>query len=155
VLSEDNLGYLSSLQQQETVDGMQLCHGALHAPDLYVTTSTAALPSFDIMVQPIALFGHTHFSEWFEQRRPGLLPIHHEAAGGARIQINPDWRYMINPGAVGQPRDGNSQAGFAIVDTGKDEVLLRRVGYDVAATQQEIREAGLPEVMAQRLLVGV
>lgn len=154
-LSDDNRGFLAELPHQTTVNGLQMCHGSLADPDQYVTTPTAALSSFDLMEKSILMFGHTHFSEWFEQRLPGHLPEHREAPGGGRLQVQKGWRYMINPGAVGQPRDGNSQAGFAIVDTSTGEVQLRRVGYDIALTQREIIEAGLPELMAKRLLLGV
>lgn len=154
-LSPANRDFLAELPHQATVNGLHLCHGSLSDPDQYVTTPTAALASFDLMEKDIALFGHTHFSEWFEQCRPGHLPEHREAPGGARLQVKNGCRYMINPGAVGQPRDGNSQAGFALVDSSTGEVNLRRVGYDIAQTQREIAEAGLPELMAKRLLLGV
>ena len=62
---------------------------------------------------------------------------------------------MVNPGAVGQPRDRNSQASFAIYDADNGTVEIVRVGYDVATTQRQIIEAGLPENMAARLLMGV
>ena len=154
-LSEDNREFLAGLPQQVSVNGVSLCHGSLVSPDQYVTSRSAALPSFDRMECAVSLFGHTHFSEWFEQCEPGELPDHREAPGGARLHLDERCRYMINPGAVGQPRDGNSQAGFALIDTSTGEVCLVRVSYDVATTQREINDAGLPEVMARRLQLGV
>jgi diadenosine tetraphosphatase ApaH/serine/threonine PP2A family protein phosphatase len=63
-------------------------------------------------------------------------------------------RYLINPGSVGQPRDGDPRACFAIIDTTQKRLSIRRVSYDVAAAQRKIREAGLPAFLADRLAIG-
>jgi len=70
------------------------------------------------------------------------------------IGIKPRRHYLINPGAVGQPRDGDPRAAFAYFDTTTQSVELRRVPYDVARAQQRIRAAGLPDVLARRLGLG-
>jgi len=71
-----------------------------------------------------------------------------------RVQIRDGCRYLINPGSVGQPRDGDPRAAYAIVDTSERRVELFRTKYPVEAAQAKIIEAGLPEVLAQRLAVG-
>ncbi len=63
-------------------------------------------------------------------------------------------RFVANPGSVGQPRDGDPRAAYALVDTEAREVTFRRVEYDIASAQGKIRAAGLPEVLASRLAVG-
>jgi len=155
VLAKDNRDFLASLPAVLTVDGVELCHGSLADPEAYITTPAAALPSFGLMQQQLCFFGHTHYAEWFVRAQDGKLPVHFSALAGAQAEIAQDTRYMVNPGAVGQPRDGNSQASFAIWDTESRLLQIRRVGYDVETTQRQIIEAGLPESQATRLLLGI
>ena len=89
--------------------------------------------------------------------RPGGCRILTRPAELAEVAIEPDegrWRYLVNPGSVGQPRDGDPRASFAIVDTERRRVSVRRAAYDVAAAQRKIRQAGLPEFLADRLAAG-
>ena len=69
-------------------------------------------------------------------------------------RLDPDGAYLINPGSVGQPRDGDGRAAFALFDTGSREVLYRRVPYDYEATRRKIEAAGLPDVLGSRLSIG-
>jgi diadenosine tetraphosphatase ApaH/serine/threonine PP2A family protein phosphatase len=103
--------------------------------------------------RPLCLFGHTHVVAGYqvtrEMRSVGGIhdtPIHIPTNGGAR--------FLVNCGAVGQPRDGDPRAAYGIVDTSTRTVSLARVEYDLAAAQAKIVAAGLPEVLAQRLAVG-
>lgn len=73
---------------------------------------------------------------------------------GQSITLDPAQRVMLNPGSVGQPRDGSAMASFALIDTDRHVVTVRRVPYDLAATQSKIRKAGLPEWLAVRLEMG-
>ena len=70
------------------------------------------------------------------------------------MEIDPDCAYMLNPGSVGQPRDGDPRAAYAIYDCDARSVTYHRVAYDVATAQQKIRAAGLPPILADRLAVG-
>ena len=70
------------------------------------------------------------------------------------VAFDEDCRYIINVGSAGQPRDGNPLASYAVYDTDARKVWLKRVPYDVATAQKKIREAGLPEILAQRLEYG-
>ena len=83
------------------------------------------------------------------------MPARYAHPGGGEVSIDPEKCYMINPGAVGQPRDGNSQAACAIYDTEDSSVAIKRLGYDIEAAQEAIIEAGLPGEMARRLAIGV
>ncbi|MDD3643501.1 MAG: metallophosphoesterase family protein [Candidatus Krumholzibacteria bacterium] len=95
----------------------------------------------------IVCVGHTHI--------PGVISWREDA--GARIErssiieIEPDRRYLINVGSVGQPRDGISAASFALIDARKGLINMRRIPYDVGSAQERIRENGLPESLASRL----
>ena len=75
------------------------------------------------------------------------------AKGGSEIELD-EGRWLLNPGSVGQPRDGDPRAAYLLIDLDKPHAHYRRVPYDIAATQAEIREAGLPEALAERLDVG-
>jgi diadenosine tetraphosphatase ApaH/serine/threonine PP2A family protein phosphatase len=103
--------------------------------------------------RPLCLFGHTHVVAAFyvtgEMRTVGALRA-------AQIEIPRDGhsRFLVNCGAVGQPRDGDPRAAYGILDTETRTLSLQRVEYDVAAAQAKIVAAGLPDVLAQRLAVG-
>ncbi len=104
--------------------------------------------------RPLCLFGHTHYPVTFE-----LAADHFDSAGPAsaaemRLVLRPGSKYLVNPGAVGQPRDGDPRAAYAIADTTAKCVELFRLSYPVEVTQSKIIEAGLPEVLAQRLGLG-
>ena len=90
----------------------------------------------------------------FERVADAGMPHQNTVPGGGTVVLEPGHTYMINPGSVGQPRDQNSQASFAILDTDAGTVAIERIGYDIHATQQQIIEVGLPRAMAQRLLTG-
>jgi diadenosine tetraphosphatase ApaH/serine/threonine PP2A family protein phosphatase len=100
------------------------------------------------------MFGHTHVQVGYSLARNQFAV---ETNGDARpfdITLKPDTKYLINPGSVGQPRDGDPRAGYALVDTATATVTIHRVKYPVAKAQARIMEAGLPEILAERLAVG-
>jgi diadenosine tetraphosphatase ApaH/serine/threonine PP2A family protein phosphatase len=74
--------------------------------------------------------------------------------GSLALPIDPECAYMINPGSIGQPRDGDPRAAYAIYDTDAEEVTYHRVVYDVATAQKKICAAGLPRILADRLAAG-
>lgn len=155
-LRPDNLEFLASLQPTEIIaDEITLCHGSVPDPDHYTVTPLDALLSFAAMTTPLALFGHTHYAEWFSFSPADPLPQEHPHPFGGRCPLEGSARYLVNPGAVGQPRDGNEQAAFAIYDDQTQEVLLQRVPYDIERTMQQMRDAGLPDSMWTRLRLGV
>ncbi len=155
VLTPANSEYLVSLPATTEVDGAHLCHASLADPDAYVSSPPETLPSFAMMEHQTCLFGHTHYAEWFERIADAGMPHQNTVPGGGTVVLKPGHTYMINPGSVGQPRDQNSQASFAVLDTDAGTVAIERIGYDIHATQQQIIEAGLPTTMAQRLLTGI
>jgi diadenosine tetraphosphatase ApaH/serine/threonine PP2A family protein phosphatase len=154
-LSEHNRGFLGALCVRAKVEGANLCHGALFDPDFYTTTPDEASMSMRLMTEPLCWFGHTHYAEWFEEEVVGSIPIQRSATRGAAVQLIATSRYLINPGAVGQPRDGNSMAAYALWNTETGAVDLQRVPYNIRAAQDKMAAASLPGNMSARLLLGV
>jgi len=142
----------------EVEDGAALCHGTPVDEDEYMLSSTAVEQSFGWMDRRnsgiVACFhGHSHLPMVIE--RPGSgkrqVKVHRN---DAEIHLNPDSVYLINPGSVGQPRDGNPRASFGIFDSKSLVYRNLRVSYDMKETQRKIRAAGLPVELALRLAEG-
>ncbi len=131
-------------------------HGSLTDEDEYVTRAQEAAPSFPRFDFHLGFFGHTHLQGGFFSRRGRvgqLAPVHKEETDYT-IDLESETLYMINPGSVGQPRDGDPRAAYAIFDTSQRLVNMRRVPYPVQNAAAEIKLAGLPEVLAGRLFQG-
>ncbi len=156
VLTEDNRAFLANLKPRLRLDDITLCHGSYLDPDFYTTTPREAMLTFRVLDTPICLFGHTHYAEWFEYHTDDDdLPMEFFATHGGAVEIRDNVLYMINPGAVGQPRDGNPRAAYGILDTDQRRFEFHRVEYDIARAQNAIIRAGLPQAMAARLSVGI
>lgn len=155
-LRPEHRAWLAALPQGPlSVDGlMEICHGSPFDEDAYVFDELDALRALKVASRPLCLFGHTHFAVTFEQTSKGVDTISPGRPRDTHIPLMPDARYLLNPGAVGQPRDGDPRAGYAIVDDATLLVELYRVTYPVAEAQAKVLKAGLPEVLAQRLAVG-
>lgn len=133
--------------------GVVLCHGSPNDEDEYVFNESHARAVFEMTVAPVILYGHTHLPVIFAMDRHGRLrgaAVREETT----VRLDREHRYLINPGSVGQPRDRNPKASFAMLDAKKMTVQFFRVAYDVAKTQTAILKAGLPPVLAHRLAHG-
>lgn len=155
-LAAANQEYLRSLEvgPRPVGDRFEICHGSPADEDEYIFDGADAAIAFEALTCPVCLFGHTHLAVAFvrgRHRREARLP---DEGDVTVVTFEPDCLYLINPGAVGQPRDGDPRAAFAILDDEAGEIELRRVVYPIDAAQQAIREAGLPPVLASRLAVG-
>ncbi len=129
------------------------CHGAPHDEDEYVFHEPHAAQIFASSDAPIILYGHTHLPVIFSLETHGRvrgLAVRDEM----NISLDPRKRYILNPGSVGQPRDRNPLASFAIVDDERRTAQFFRVAYDVQKAQQAILKAGLPRILADRLAYG-
>jgi len=160
-LTPENLAYLRELPSGPIqVDGFQLVHGSVADEDEYVFFAEHAALTYPYLDSSLTFFGHTHIQGGFA--RLGLGPVRSiqvsfpEGSGWKAFELHEREQYLINPGSVGQPRDGNPRAGFAIYDSDltPGTVEYGRVAYDVARAQQKIRLAGLPPRLADRLAVG-
>lgn len=156
-LDEAQLTYLRELPQGPLkLEAFHIWHGSARDEDEYVTTQQEAAPAFKYLEHPLAFFGHTHIQGVFfsKYRRLGMLPAVSKMENETVIALEPDTSYLINPGSVGQPRDGDPRAAYALYDSEQKAIWLRRVEYPVEATAEAIKRAKLPDVLAQRLFFG-
>lgn len=156
-LTPENLAYLRSLPAGPLeVDGFQLIHGSPMDEDQYLVTIGDARNVFPYLECSINFFGHTHLQGGYVWRRGQYHTIGRmEFFQTERwMKLDTDGFWLINPGAVGQPRDGDGRAAFAIFDSDSREVVYRRVPYDHEATRRKIQTAGLPDILGTRLASG-
>jgi len=138
-LTEDDRQWLHNLPYVREVEGFTIVHATLDLPEMwgYAFDRMAAAARFTRQNTRVCFFGHTHVPVAFI--RDSVI------RGGTytKFRVEPGKQYFVNPGAVGQPRDFNPKAAYAVYDTDEYTVELRRMAYDIAATQKKIREAGL------------
>jgi diadenosine tetraphosphatase ApaH/serine/threonine PP2A family protein phosphatase len=136
------------------VDPMvEICHGTPFDEDVYLFDDIDARQAFRSMKRAICLFGHTHVPMIF-RCDDTLQHIGPPRTERHVLDVKDDAKYLVNCGAVGQPRDGDPRAAFGLIDTSARTVTLLRVPYDIATAQAKILAAGLPEVLAHRLATG-
>jgi len=156
-LSPANIDYAAMLTRGPVVlDGFEVVHGSPFDEDEYVLAAGEAVQAFNYLESRLAFFGHTHVQGgfiWNHSRVEtiGRLPAR---SGSETLDIDPDCAYLINPGSVGQPRDGDPRAAYVMYDSGVHAVTYHRTPYDVETAQRKIRDAGLPPILADRLTVG-
>jgi predicted phosphodiesterase len=155
-MSVAGLAWLGSLPSQPLVTGhFTLTHGSPRDPVWeYVTYATVAAANFDFFDTRFCLVGHTHVPALHFQRsgEPGVNLV--SPATGRSLRLEDGWRAILNPGSVGQPRDNDPRAAYAILDTAALTWLPRRVSYPIEVTQAHMRAAGLPERLINRLAYG-
>jgi len=156
-LSQANADYIRQLPQGPIlVDGFQVVHGSPYDEDEYVLAAGEAGQAFGYLEARLAFFGHTHVQGgfiWNQSRVEtiGRLPVR---ADRQVMEIDPQCAYLVNPGSVGQPRDGDPRAAYAIFDSDAQMLTYYRAEYDVESAQKRIRQVGLPPILADRLSVG-
>lgn len=158
-LSEENRRYLQTMPCGPVEgDGFTVAHGSLLDEDQYLLSLEEALQSLSLVAHRLTFFGHTHVQggfAWFKEQRAGSLdPGLRKGAAESRLMLDGDNRYLINPGSVGQPRDDDPRAAFAVYDQERARISYLRVEYPVGLTQQKMREVGLPPYLADRLSRG-
>jgi diadenosine tetraphosphatase ApaH/serine/threonine PP2A family protein phosphatase len=153
VLREPQAGWLSGLEPTSERDGAQLFHGSPRDPVWdYVLSADTARTSILATTAPLVLVGHSHVAlalAWDGEEIAGGL-----AAAGTEIELG-DRRWLLNPGSVGQPRDGDPHAAWLLIDETAGRASFRRVAYPIEQTQVAMRTRGLPETLAARLAHGV
>ncbi|HVP63922.1 MAG TPA: metallophosphoesterase family protein [candidate division Zixibacteria bacterium] len=162
-LSPDNIAWLRALPagpvRETSIPEVEFVHGSPKDEDEYLLREYAAEQAFQYIRTSITFYGHTHIQEAYAKRNGSL---HHlqpvRSANGpsqvSRIALEPGSRYLINPGSVGQPRDRDPRAAFAVYDNDDQSVSFYRVRYDVELAQERIVTAGLPAQLAMRLAEG-
>lgn len=151
-ISEATVEWLRSLPERRVERGCELVHGSHREPLWeYVTSVAIARPNLAALPAPIGLHGHTHVPIAWLEEDGRIEPVRGRPDGRLSLRGR---RALVNPGSVGQPRDGDPDASYLLLDPDAGEVTWRRVAYDVEAVQRAIREAGLPSSLAARLSVG-
>lgn len=134
-------------------DDIEVCHGTPFDEDVYLVGPAEAAQAADAASRPICLYGHTHVQTGFTVRDGRLARIPDDGRRPLQVEAGMG-RLLLNPGAVGQPRDGDPRAAYAVVDTDLRLVTLHRVSYPVQDAQARILDAGLPVTLAARLSLG-
>jgi predicted phosphodiesterase len=151
VLDPDDIAALAALPLTRDEEGMTVVHGSLRGPLWeYMHDAFVAGESFARLEGRVGLFGHTHIPGGFAtdgRTMRALRPAPEVALEGTA-------RYLLNPGSVGQPRDGDPRAAFAVFDLEADRIAFHRVAYDTEKTAREILRVGLPAPLAARLSQG-
>jgi len=138
-------------------DGLALVHGALHDEDEYVFAPAQALDGLLASPKAMTFFGHTHVQGGFSYLNDRLEVIQlrpQPGASFAALRLESGTRYLLNPGSIGQPRDCDPRAAFAIADLDHDVVEFWRVPYDIDSVQQRMKDAKAPESLVTRLAMG-
>ena len=166
-ITPNNSAFLRSLRAGPVLlDGFEIVHGSPADEDEYIVGADQALPALQTLTLQTVFFGHTHHQGGFMLTRHGHFQSIRDSTLRQRpgssendqrrvvLPLEDGSRYLINPGSVGQPRDGDWRAAFAIFDEGKREVEYYRTPYDLSKTQEKMLKAGLPEPLILRLAIG-
>ena len=154
VLEEGPRRFLEVLSPSADLAGASLYHASPREPVWeYVLTPEAAVAAFATSAARVILVGHTHVPLAIALSGGGLTGG--VAAGGTKISLGEEARWLLNPGSVGQPRDGDPRSAYLLLDLAAGSAAFHRVAYPVERTQKEMRERGLPEVLAARLEQGL
>ena len=154
-LTPDHRQWLAALPRGPVIidDLVEICHGAPFDEDVYIFDELDAMRAIHVARRPLCLFGHTHVVAAFHFTS-AMRSVDGIRAAQIEIPTSGLSRFLVNCGAVGQPRDGDPRAAYGILDSATRTLSLQRVEYDVPAAQAKILAAGLPDVLAQRLAVG-
>ena len=152
-VSPPTVEWLGAQPERRTEGVAELVHGSHREPLWeYVTSASIARATLRAFDAQVGLHGHTHVPVAFVEDGDGLELVRGRPGGSLELEGR---RALVNPGSVGQPRDGDPDASYLIWEPEAERVTWRRVPYDVAAVQRQMREAGLPPSLAARLAVGL
>jgi predicted phosphodiesterase len=147
--------YLRSLAQIEQIDGITTVHGSPRDPVWeYLDQPEQAPENFARLTTPVCFVGHTHVPRIFSQDPDTKEAAVHVPDAEAGFRTGDGIRRIVNPGSVGQPRDGDRRASFGVYDSDANTFEYHRTSYDVEATQARMKAAGLPKPLADRLSFG-
>lgn len=156
-LSPSNLEYVRGLAAGPAIvdADIEICHGSPLDEDFYIVADVDAAHAIGAAKRRLCFFGHTHVAMC--GRMDGRRRIEIQTPDGQpelEVSLDDGVKYLINPGSVGQPRDGDARAAYAVVDLKRGVVRLQRVAYPIEVAQKKILEAGLPPPLAYRLGMG-
>lgn len=154
-LSEASRQFLASLPMTATLEDVFFVHADASNPEgwIYVTDAATAMHSLMAVKAQVTFCGHVHRPQVYCLTATAKV-IAHTPVTNTAVPLSPQRQWLAVAGAVGQPRDGNPAASFMTYDTASRELTFRRATYDYETTAQRVRDAGLPERLAERLLSG-
>ena len=155
-IARKNLDFLVRLKQSPEVvhETITICHGAPFDEDYYIFGEFDAAEAFSYIQTPVCFFGHTHFPFVYTDKEGSVEGTFLEG-NATDVKLEKGVRYLINPGSVGQPRDRNPRAAFAIYDSEARTIKFSRVEYDVEEAKRKIIDEQLPPALAERLSLGI
>ena len=158
-LTPEHLAFLEQLPQGPVVvDWFEIFHGSRLDEDEYIVSPIEALPNLHDLPSQLGLSGHSHVMGGYMLTTKGKFQSIRAIPEGKKtatiLQLEDGCRYLVNPGSVGQPRDSDWRAGFALLDGENRRVEYIRTTYDLKKTQEKMIKAGLPDLLARRLAVG-
>jgi diadenosine tetraphosphatase ApaH/serine/threonine PP2A family protein phosphatase len=152
-ISQPTLAWLRALPERHTIDNVELVHGSPREPIWeYVTSTAVARANLVVLGTTIGLHGHTHVPLAWVEDGDRVLGMRPDPAAPLELGGR---RALVNPGSVGQPRDGDPDASYAVFEPEAGRISWRRIAYDVGAVQRAMRDAGLPAALSARLSVGL
>ena len=155
-LSAANRTYLAELPEGPSVIEPQLliCHGTPFDEDAYIVEQLDALQVLQQFTHPVCFFGHTHVQIGYWRSEAEFDVLMPSESNGAVVLEPQAKHYLLNPGSVGQPRDGDPRAAYAVYDDRGSVFQFGRAAYAIDVVQEKIRSAGLPDSLARRLALG-
>jgi diadenosine tetraphosphatase ApaH/serine/threonine PP2A family protein phosphatase len=152
VLTTESRSYLERLPRGPLpYEGVDLVHGSPADEDEYLISTEDTLPVRAYLSTQVTFFGHTHVQGGFLLAQRAARRI----VPAGVLPIEQKYSYLVNPGSVGQPRDGDPRAAYALWSPEERTVEYRRAAYDVDRAAEKIRAAGLPDFLAARLYEGI
>jgi predicted phosphodiesterase len=152
VLTASNSAFLGQLPLVFNDPVMTLVHGTLVDPERfqYMFNSGIARETFEVMQTDVCFVGHTHVAGIFTRESTGSVSFKARSV----VALEKGKKYIVNAGSVGQPRDNNPKAAYCVFDTEDMTVKIKRVAYNTEAARRKIIDAGLPQFLADRIMVG-
>jgi diadenosine tetraphosphatase ApaH/serine/threonine PP2A family protein phosphatase len=146
------ISILSDFEMEATFLDYRIVHATPESPENwnYILNSEQALSQFEYFSESICFVGHSHLPTVFELDPDKNVTTRYKE----KMELNPDNRYIINVGSVGQPRDNDPRACYLVIDNETNKISFRRVEYDIKKTQRKMRKAMLPDFLVERLSVG-
>jgi predicted phosphodiesterase len=150
-LSEDEIIFLKGLPLKHEEKTTVFVHSSLHRPESwkYLLSPYDTHIDFRLLEKDVLFVGHTHVPIIFEDNGKNVNTLN-----SSELSLNSRNKYIVNPGSIGQPRDGDPRASFAVYDSDRTYLEIVRINYDIKKAQKKILDAGLPEILATRLGYG-
>jgi putative phosphoesterase len=154
-LDKAQMDFIKSLGDNARWEDFILAHGSLLDPDEYVFSEHQAAASLEVLPCRFGCIGHTHYAEAYSMSPDEMVhPNPDDIFGEGQFELEDGFKYLVNTGSVGQPRDGDNRASYCLFDLTEGWADLIRVEYDITRAVEAIESSGLPPILGQRLYQG-